>query len=74
MESLESKSKRTQRLREGVIEKALFASAGISVLTTLGILGLFMFEALGFFEKVSIVEFLTGTLWTPLFEPKHFGV
>jgi phosphate transport system permease protein len=68
------KTKRTQKLREVIIEKMLFASAALSVFTTLGILGLFLFEALGFFEKVSIVEFLTGTLWTPLFEPKHFGV
>ncbi|MDP2900474.1 MAG: phosphate ABC transporter permease subunit PstC [Candidatus Bathyarchaeota archaeon] len=57
-----------------MIEKALFASAALSVLTTLGILGLFLFEAYGFFSEVSIVEFLTGTLWTPLFEPQHFGV
>lgn len=70
----EGKNKRTQRLREGLIEKGLFASAVLSVLTTLGILGLFLFEAFGFFGKVSIIEFLTGTLWTPLFEPKHFGV
>lgn len=70
----EEKSKRTQRLREGIIGKALFASAALSVLTTVGILGLFLFEAYGFFSEVSIVEFLTGTLWTPLFEPQHFGV
>lgn len=74
MKGEEGKTKRTQRLREGIIEKALFASAALSVFTTLGILGLFLFETLGFFEKVSIVEFLTGILWTPLFEPKHFGV
>jgi len=70
----EEKSKRAQRLREGIIGKALFASAALSVLTTVGILGLFLFEAYGFFSEVSIVEFLTGTLWTPLFEPQHFGV
>ncbi|MFA5869867.1 MAG: phosphate ABC transporter permease subunit PstC [Candidatus Bathyarchaeia archaeon] len=57
-----------------MIGKALFASAALSVLTTVGILGLFLFEAYGFFSEVSIVEFLTGTLWTPLFEPQHFGV
>jgi len=66
--------KRSQKIREGIIEKALFASAAISALTTLGILGLFLFEALGFFKQVSLIEFLTGTLWTPLFEPQHFGV
>jgi phosphate transport system permease protein len=70
----EEKMRRAQRLREGLIEKTLFASAALSVLTTVGILGLFLFEAYGFFSEVSIVEFLTGTLWTPLFEPQHFGV
>ena len=74
MKGEEEKSKRAQRLREGIIGKALFASAALSVLTTVGILGLFLFEAYGFFSEVSIVEFLTGTLWTPLFEPQHFGV
>ena len=74
MKSREEKTRISQKIREGFIEKALFASAALSVFTTLGILSLFVFEAFGFFEKVSIVEFLTGTLWTPLFEPQHFGV
>ena len=74
MKGQDSKSKRSQKLREGLIEKLLFGSAILSVFTTLGILGLFVFEAFDFFGEVSIVEFLTGTLWTPLFEPKHFGV
>ena len=74
MKSREEKTRISQKIREGFIEKTLFASAALSVFTTLGILGLFVFEAFGFFENVSIVEFLTGTLWTPLFEPQHFGV
>lgn len=74
MKGQDSKTKRSQKLREGFIEKLLFGSALLSVFTTLGILGLFVFEAFDFFGEVSIVEFLTGTLWTPLFEPKHFGV
>ncbi|HIH88063.1 TPA: phosphate ABC transporter permease subunit PstC [Candidatus Bathyarchaeota archaeon] len=74
MKGPDSKAKRSQKLREGLIEKLLFGSAILSVFTTLGILGLFIFEAYDFFGEVSIVEFLTGTLWTPLFEPKHFGV
>ena len=30
--------------------------------------------AFEFFQEVSIVDFLTGTDWSPLFEPAHFGV
>jgi len=59
---------------ENLIERALFASAALSVFTTLVILGVLVFEAIGFFSQVSIVEFLTGTQWTPLFTPQHFGV
>jgi phosphate transport system permease protein len=33
-----------------------------------------LFEGIGFFRHVSPIEFLTGTTWTPLFRPQHFGV
>ena len=63
-----------QRVREWIIEKLLFASTLVSVFTTLGILGVLLFEAIGFFEQVSIMEFFTETRWTPLFTPQHFGI
>lgn len=31
-------------------------------------------ESLGFFVEVSPLEFLFGTKWAPLLEPRHFGV
>jgi len=37
-------------------------------------LSVLIFEALGFFKVVSIVDFLTDTQWTPLFSEKHFGI
>jgi len=46
----------------------------VSVLTTLGIIWILVSEAIVFFDKVSIVEFLTGDQWTPLFADKHFGI
>lgn len=66
--------KRQQRLREWIIERLLFASAIASVFTTLAILGVLLFEAVGFFQRVSIIEFFTETRWTPLFEPQYFGI
>lgn len=66
--------KRTQRIREWLIEKTLFVSAIVSVFTTLAILAVLLFEAVGFFQVVSIIEFFTTTKWTPLFQPQHFGV
>lgn len=46
----------------------------VSVFTTLAILAILLFEAIGFFGEVSIVDFFTGTKWTPLFRDQHFGV
>jgi phosphate transport system permease protein len=66
--------KRERRIKEWIIEKLLFASAIISVFTTLAILGVLLFEATDFFQQVSIVEFFTDTRWTPLFKPQHFGI
>lgn len=70
----DEKGRATARRREDAIEKVLFASAALSVFTTLAILGVLVFEAIAFFSQVSIVEFLTDTRWTPLFKPQHFGV
>ena len=63
-----------QPLFETLIEKVLQMSAFLSVLTTLLILGVLVFEAASFFTKVSIVEFFTETRWTPLFTPQYFGI
>jgi phosphate transport system permease protein len=62
------------RLGEWVIERLLFACAALSVLTTAGIIAVLALETVGFLAEVSVVEFLTGTEWTPLFANKHFGV
>ncbi len=60
--------------KERAVEYALGFCALISVLTTLGIAGVLIFESLNFFAEVSIVEFLTETRWTPQFTEKHFGI
>ena len=59
---------------ERIIYAVLFLCAAVSVLTTVGILLVLLLEATAFFKEVSIVEFLTGTRWTPLLKPQHFGV
>jgi phosphate transport system permease protein len=61
-------------LSERIIRLALAAAALVSVLTTVGIVSVLLFEAVLFFQEVSIWEFLTGTRWTPLFASKHFGI
>lgn len=62
------------RLRETVIHRLLIACALVSILTTIGIVVMLVAQTAGFFSKVSLTEFFTGTKWTPLFQPQHFGV
>jgi phosphate transport system permease protein len=65
---------RSRKIVEVVIERALFFCAAASILVTAGIIFVLAFETVEFFREVSIVEFLFGTVWTPLFSDKHFGV
>ena len=59
---------------ERLIESVLFACAALSVVVTLGIISVLAVETLQFFREVSPVDFLFGTVWTPLFFQKSFGV
>jgi phosphate transport system permease protein len=63
-----------RHMQERMVGLVLTAFSMVSIFTTLGIVAVLMFEALGFFQQVSPIEFLTGTKWTPLFRPQHFGV
>jgi len=56
------------------IRYLLVGASAVSILTTIGIVAVLVFESIGFFAEVSPWEFLTGTRWTPLFESKSFGV
>jgi phosphate transport system permease protein len=65
---------RSRRVFEFVIERALFLCAAGSILITGGIIFVLLFETVAFLRDVPIREFLFGTVWTPLFYDKHFGV
>jgi phosphate transport system permease protein len=67
-------SVRLRKTREAIIYGSLFFCAIISVFTTLAIVLTLLAESLAFFQDVSVLEFLTGTVWTPLFTNQHFGV
>ena len=62
------------RTIEWAIERLLFLCAALSVFTTAGIVFVLAIETVGFLREVSLVEFLFGTEWTPLFANKRFGV
>lgn len=56
---------RRPRPGEAAIKAFLFSCASFSVLTTLGIVATLGKESWAFFREVSLVEFLTGTVWQP---------
>ena len=60
--------------KERAIEYALGACALLSVLTTLGIAAVLLYESVLFFQEVSLLEFFGDTRWTPQFADKHFGI
>jgi phosphate transport system permease protein len=66
--------RRGRRRFEFIIEWGLFLSALLSIGTTIGIILVLTIETVGFLRQVPIVEFLTGTEWTPLFSMPRFGV
>ena len=63
-----------RRRFEFIIEWGLFLSALLSIGTTIGIILVLTIETVAFLRQVPIVEFLTGTEWTPLFSVPRFGV
>ncbi len=62
------------RAEQRVVLGLLVAATLVSVLTTAGIIFTLLRESFGFFQNISIWEFITGTKWAPLFEPQSFGV
>ncbi len=62
------------RRAEFLIEWALLVCALLSIGTTVGIIVVLAVETVAFFREVSVVEFLFGTEWTPLFANPRFGV
>src|SRR3989344_6477840 len=62
------------RYRERAAHVFLFFCGTLSILTTLGIVAVLLFETLAFFREVPLLDFLTDTQWTPLFADKHFGI
>jgi len=63
-----------RRRGEDAIRVLLFLAALLSILTTLGIIFSLLSETVAFFGEVGILDFLTGTEWSPLFSDPSFGV
>jgi phosphate transport system permease protein len=63
-----------RRWGEDAIKVALGLCALVSVATTVGIVIALLVPSIDFFTEVNPIDFLTGTNWSPLFEPASFGV
>jgi len=63
-----------RKIRERMIEFVMFLCALSSIAITLGIVGILLFESWQFFATVSLIDFLTDTQWTVLFENPRYGI
>lgn len=61
-------------MTERAVAVFLILATAVSVLTTIGIVLVLIFETLAFFREISLWEFFTGTVWAPLIEPRAYGV
>ena len=62
------------QIKEKAIESLLLFAALTSVAITVGIVGVLVYESVGFFRHVSLWEFVTDRQWTPLFSEPHYGI
>jgi len=67
-------SLRFRKARDRVIEAGLLGAALVAVVTTVAIVITLVRESMPFFAHVSLVDFLTDSLWTPLFAEPHYGI
>ena len=66
--------KRGRIFKERLIEFTLMMAGLVAVFTTVAITIILVYESIGFFELVSVRDFLTGTVWTPLFANPSYGI
>ena len=64
----------SRQIKEKVIEIILFLAAFSSVATMFAILYILASESVLFFQQVPLIDFLTDTRWTPLFQDPHYGI
>ena len=68
------RSRLFRKVRDRVIETGLLLASLVAVFTTLAIVVVLVYESIPFFAHVSIKDFLTDTMWTPLFAEARYGI
>jgi phosphate transport system permease protein len=67
-------SLRYRKTRDRIIEMVLMLAGLVAVFTTVAIVFILFYESSYFFEHVSIKDFVTDTMWTPLFADARYGI
>jgi len=67
-------SLRYRKTRDRIIELILLSAGLVAVFTTAAIVFILFYESSFFFEHVSVKDFLTDTMWTPLFADARYGI
>ena len=67
-------SLRFRKGRDRLVEFILLLAGLVAVFTTIAIVCVLVYESSFFFRTVSIGEFLTDTMWTPLFADARYGI
>jgi phosphate transport system permease protein len=67
-------SLRYRKTRDRIVELVLLAAGMVAVFTTVAIVFILFYESSAFFEHVSIKDFITDTMWTPLFADARYGI
>ena len=65
---------RYRKNRDRIVELLLLTAGLVAVFTTAAIVFILVYESAAFFEHVSIRDFLTDTMWTPLFADARYGI
>jgi phosphate transport system permease protein len=65
---------RFRKARDRVVETGLVLAALVAVFTTIAIVIVLVTESLPFFDHVTLSDFLTDTMWTPLFAEARYGI
>jgi phosphate transport system permease protein len=68
------KRKLTRHLKERAVELVLMFCGLVAVFTTLAITAVLVYESIDFFEVVSVWDFISGTVWSPLFANPQYGI
>lgn len=74
VEALGLSSRVLTHWKEKAVESLLLLAALTSVAITIGIVGILVYESIGFFRQVPLLDFLTDRQWTPLFSEPHYGI